>query len=45
MVSFRACVGAKEWGMRMGANRRNVKPTNLGQCPLSQKGKKAMADE
>lgn len=45
MVSFRACVGAKEWGMRMGANRKNVKPTNLGQYPLSQKGKKAMADE
>lgn len=45
MVSFRACVGAKEWGMRMGANRRIVKPTNLGQCPLSQKDKKAMADE
>lgn len=26
-------------GMRMGANRRSVKPTNLGQCFLSQKGK------
>lgn len=39
MVSFRANVGRGR-GMRMGANRRSVKPTNLGQCFLSQKGKK-----